>query len=53
MEDEFYLADGSTVKSDFMNMTYGSHGFVGADGYTVYICNNRGGRWVTFIYWNY
>ncbi|WP_416198340.1 MAG: Serpin family protein [Sporanaerobacter sp.] len=46
-EDEFYLADGSTVKSDFMNMTYGSHSFVGADGYTVsHLALKNGGRMI-------
>ncbi len=34
-EDKFYLQDGNTVDVDFMNMTYGSHSFVGVDGYTV------------------
>lgn len=49
MEDEFYLADGSTVKSDFMNMTYGSHGFVGADGYTVSYLNLKNSSQMVFI----
>ncbi len=49
IEDEFYLADGSTVKSDFMNMTYGSHGFVGADGYTVSYLNLKNGSQMVFI----
>ena len=48
-EDEFYLADGSTVKSDFMNMTYGSHGFVGADGYTVSYLNLKNNSQMVFI----
>ena len=49
LEDEFYLADGSTVKSDFMNMTYGSHGFVGADGYNVSHLNLKNGGQMVFI----
>lgn len=48
-EDEFYLADGSTVKSDFMNMTYGSHGFVGDDGYTVSNLNLKNGGQMVFV----
>ena len=31
-EDMFYLADSSTIKCDFMNMIFGSHGYVGVDG---------------------
>ena len=34
-EDIFYLADGSTMNSDFMNRTYGSHSFVKGEGYTA------------------
>ncbi len=34
-EDKFYLENGNTVDVDFMNRTYGSHSFVGVDGYTV------------------
>ncbi|NMB26987.1 MAG: serpin family protein [Tissierellia bacterium] len=49
MKDEFYLADGSTVKSDFMNMTYGSHGFVGVDGYTVSHLNLKNGGQMVFV----
>ncbi|TCS87082.1 serpin (serine protease inhibitor) [Keratinibaculum paraultunense] len=49
IEDEFYLADGSTVKSDFMNMTYGSHSFVGVDGYTVSYLNLKNSSQMVFI----
>lgn len=49
MEDEFYLADGNTVKSDFMNMTYGSHGFVGADGYTISYLNLKNSSQMVFV----
>lgn len=48
-EDEFYLADGSRVKSDFMNMTYGSHSFVGADGYTVSNLKLKNGGQMVFV----
>lgn len=34
-EDTFYLQDGKTVQSEFMNMNYLSHGFVKIDGYTA------------------
>lgn len=34
-KDIFYLDDGNKVETDFMNMTFGSHSFVGGDGYTV------------------
>ncbi|HZK27040.1 MAG TPA: serpin family protein [Thermoclostridium sp.] len=33
-EDVFYLSNGSEVKSDFMNQTYGSAGFSKGEGYT-------------------
>lgn len=33
-EDTFYLESGQEVACDFMNMTYGSHGFSRGDGYT-------------------
>jgi serpin B len=33
-EDAFYLESGQEVACDFMNMTYGSHGFSRGDGYT-------------------
>jgi serine protease inhibitor len=32
--DAFYLSDGGEVKCDFMNNTYGSHGYVKGDGFT-------------------
>ncbi len=48
-EDEFFLADGSAVKTDFMNMTYGSHGFVGVDGYTVSYLNLKNSSKMVFI----
>jgi len=48
-EDDFYLANGSTVKSDFMNMTYSSHGFVGVDGYTVSYLNLKNGGRMIFV----
>ena len=34
-EDIFYLADGSTVNSDFMNMTHASQSFVKGQSYTA------------------
>ncbi len=48
-EDEFYLSNGDRVKSDFMNMTYGSHSFVGVDGYTVSSLNLKNGGQMVFI----
>ena len=48
-EDEFYLEDGNIVKSDFMNMKYGSHSFVGVDGYTVSHLNLKNNGRMTFI----
>ncbi|MDW2800895.1 serpin family protein [Clostridium boliviensis] len=33
-EDVFYLSNGSEVKSDFMNQTFGSAGFTKGKGYT-------------------
>lgn len=46
-EDMFYLADGSTIKCDFMNMIFGSHGYVGVDGYTSsYLTFKNGGKMV-------
>lgn len=33
-EDTFHLESGQEVVCDFMNMTYGSHGFIRGDGYT-------------------
>ncbi len=34
LEDIFYLEDGTPVKTDFMNQSYGSFGFVKGEGYT-------------------
>ncbi|MBU5311346.1 hypothetical protein KQI38_04850 [Tissierella carlieri] len=48
-EDEFYLEDGNIVKSDFMNMKYGSHSFVGVDGYTVSHLNLKNNGRMIFI----
>ena len=48
-EDKFYLQDGNTVDVDFMNMTHGSHGFVGADGYTVSGLNMKNNHSMVFI----
>lgn len=48
-EDTFYLADSGTVKCDFMNMTYGSHGYVKADGYTSSYLAFKNGYRMVFI----
>lgn len=48
-EDEFYLSNEDVVKSNFMNMTYGSHSFVGVDGYTASSLNLKNGGQMVFI----
>jgi serpin B len=48
-EDNFYLGDGSIVKTDFMNMTYGSHWFLGVKGYTASLLNLKNSKSMIFI----
>ncbi len=48
-KDEFYLIDGSTVRSDFMNMTCGNHSYVDAEGYTVSYLNLKNDSKMVFI----
>lgn len=48
-EDNFYLDDGNIVKTDFMNMTYGSHWFVGVEGYTASLLNLKNSKSMIFI----
>lgn len=47
--DNFTLEDGEQVPTDFMNMTYGSHGFVGAEGYTSSALQMKNGNSMIFI----
>ncbi|MDW7649763.1 MAG: serpin family protein [Bacillota bacterium] len=48
-QDIFHLANGSTVTSNFMNITFGSHSFVRRDGYTVSGLGFKNGQSMLFI----
>jgi serpin B len=48
-EGEFYLGDGSKVMTDFMNMEYGSHGFVDAKCYTASYLSLKNNNRMVFI----
>lgn len=46
---EFTLADGSKVVCDFMNAAYGSHTYVGAEGYTSSALSFKNGLSMVFL----
>lgn len=48
-KDTFHLEDGNTISCDFMNMTRGSHRFVGADGYIASGLSFKNGGSMVFI----
>lgn len=49
-EDIFHLSDGSDVKCDFMNQTFGSAGFTKGDGFTrAGLSLKNGGRMVFIL----
>lgn len=47
--DTFHKADGSQVECDFMNQTFGSHGFVRGKGYTSVSLSLKNNGSMTFI----
>jgi serpin B len=47
--DYFYLNDGSEIKCDFMNMSYGSHEFNKGDGFTSSSLSLKGSGNMIFI----
>nr|WP_300005230.1 serpin family protein [Tissierella sp.] len=49
VKDKFTLEDGQQIQTDFMNMTYGSHGFVGAKGYTSSALQMKNNNSMIFI----
>jgi len=49
IEDEFYLSNGEKVRTDFMNRTYGSHGYVDGDNYTASRLNFKNNGGMVFI----
>lgn len=48
-EDKFYLSDGEKVRTDFMNRTHGSHGYVDGDNYTASRLNFKNNGGMVFI----
>lgn len=48
-EDVFYLSNGSEVKADFMNQTYGSARFTKGEGFTSASLNLKNGYEMVFI----
>ncbi len=48
-EDTFYLADGSTVRCDFLNSRYSSHGYAHGDGYTRSSLSFKNGSRMVFV----
>lgn len=49
MEDIFYKPDGTEVSCDFMNMTFGSHGFTIGDGFLSSSLNLKNSGSMVFI----
>ncbi len=48
-EEVFYLSNGSEVKADFMNQTYGSAGFTKGEGFTRASLDLKNGYEMVFI----